>query len=184
MRQYLIQDKDEQKVVLQRVLGIYRSEGKQMTEKKKYKLKITCYTPKGKAEKSSKSFAMRHFDSLNTPVETKVVSDSEFYYIYEYDKIAKMERAMNKKVPKAVSTIRSFYLIVIHATRKANKLGKQGAWALERTKRFILKTIRKKMKDKERELDDFIDGINMEDEEEILALLSGPVIEYEILEGE
>jgi len=145
------------------------------------KLKITCYTPKGKAEPSSKSFGMKYFHAMQKPIETKIVNKSQFYYIYSYEKEKDMMKVINKKIPKAEQSIRNFYIIVIKLVEKGNKIGKQGAWTIERTKRWILKQFKRKGGNP-KEMKDFIDAINLEDKEEMEMFLSGKLFDYKILE--
>ena len=151
-------------------------------KEKSLRLKVTCLTPKGKAEKASKSFGMRYFDLLNKPLETKIVSDTEFYYVYEYKKEKTMENMINKKIPAGIQKIRGIYLLIIHLVDKGNKLGKKGAWTVERVRRWMLKRLNKQVKNP-RELEDFVDAIDIKDKNEIMELLAKDMISYKILGG-
>lgn len=144
--------------------------------------KLTCYTPKGKAEASSKGFGMKLFSGLNRPKETVIVSDREFYYIYDFEDEKKFKKFCNK-IPKAEQKIRMFYTVLFHVIGRANKMGKKGAWKLEKIRRWILKRLVKKGYDK-KTMDDFIDGINIEDEKEMREFLGGELFRCDIMETE
>lgn len=145
------------------------------------RLKITCYTPKGKAKSSSKSFGMKYLDVLNKPVETKIINSSKFYYIYEYEDQKKVDKIINKKIPKAEQTIRAFYINIIGIVKRANNLGKKGAWHVDRVRRWILKRFKQKGGEP-KDIEEFLDAVNLTDEQEMLEFLSGPLFEYEVLE--
>lgn len=144
-----------------------------------YKTKITCYTPKGQAEKASKSFGIKHFEYLKQPLETKIVSDSEFYYIYEYENIKDYNTLIDKKIPKAEMSIRKFYTMLIYLVERANKIAIKKAWQIEKAKGWLMRMLHKNGFN-EREMSDFIDAINLEDKDEIIALLSKPLFNVEM----
>ena len=146
-------------------------------------IKITSYTPKGKAKTCSKNFAIQYFGALQKPIETKVVSDKEFYYVYEYDKPSKRDRIINKKIPKAEMSIRNFYTIIIHLVERGNKIAKKGAWKIERTKRWIMKQLRRKVKNP-KGFEDFIDAVELTDKKQMMIFLSKPLFDYEVWEVE
>ena len=145
------------------------------------KLKITCYTPKDKAEKCIRSFGMKYFSGVKKPLESKIVSHNEFYYIYEYKNEKDMYKAIHKKIPKAEHAIRSFYLTLIHLIERANKIGKAGAWTIEKVRRWIMKRMRKKGFE-QREMEDFIDAVSLEDKDYMIEFLGNKLFEWEILE--
>ena len=147
----------------------------------KYKLKIICYTPKGKAKKCSKGFGMQYFSSMKKPIKTALVSDSEFYYIYEYEKEKDMLKLINIKIPKAEKNIRAFYITLIHLKERANSLAKKGAWKVEKAKRWIMKQLRKKVKNP-KEYDDFVDAMDLSDKDYMMEFLSKPLFEWFIME--
>ena len=119
---------------------------KMKNEKPKIKVKITCYTPKGKAKKSAESFGLKYFSVIQKPIEKKIISDREFYYIYEYKDQKAVYKLMNKKIPNAEQKIRQFYVTIIHLIERGNKLGKKGAWKVEKVRRWIYKQLKKKVK--------------------------------------
>ena len=149
----------------------------------RHRLKVTCLTPRGKAEKASKNFGMRFLSMVKKPIETVLVSDSEFYYIYEYKKEKDMLKVLNKKIPKGAENIRGTYMLIIHLVDKGNKMAKKGAWGVERVRRWIFKQLRKKVANP-REFEDFIDAIDMSDRDEIMQFLVSDIISGEILGGE
>ena len=148
-----------------------------------WRVKLTCYTPKGKAEASMKTFGMKHFDVLHKPVETVLVSDTEFYYIYEYDKYKHVYKLQTQKIPAAQTAVRQFYTTLIHVVKRANKIGKEGAWHIEKIRRYILKMLGKKFKDTEENIEKmFRDSITLDDEAEIQEFLKGELFKFEILQ--
>lgn len=146
-----------------------------------YKLKLTCYTPRDQAKKCSKGFAMKHFGFASKPIETKVMSDTEFYHIWEFEKEKQMDRVIGK-IPKAEQSIRQVHIILFHIIGRGNKLAKKFAWSLEKTRRWMLKRLKQKVKDP-KEMEDFINVIEINDEEELREFLAGELFKYEILEG-
>jgi len=143
------------------------------------KVKITCYTPKGKAEKSSKSFGVKYFMVKKNPIETVVVNDHKFYYVYDLTE-QEHKKLIDKKIPKAETTIRMFYFTIINLSERANKLAKKGALKVEKVKSWILKRLKKKGYD-EKKLDDFIDAIDLSDKDEILKFLANDLFKVRII---
>lgn len=148
-----------------------------------HKLKIVCKTPdwiSNSAEKAAESFGMRYFSALKKPIETKIIDKGTFYYIYEYEKEKDMYKIIQGKIPKAEATIRKFYLIVIGLVKRANKMGKKGAWTIEKTRRWILRQFSKKGGDS-KEMENFIDAIELEDLDLMMKFLTEELFTYEIL---
>lgn len=143
-------------------------------------VKIICATPKGKAQKALKSFG-RYF-SLKKPKEAKVTKPTEFYLLYEC-KTDKEVKKLIKKCPKAEFTIRQFYTILLSLMGRANKLSKRGAWKLEKTKRWIMKQLGKKVRNP-KEYADFIDGVDISDEDYMRKFLLKELVKYEVIESE
>jgi hypothetical protein len=148
----------------------------------KYIVKLTCYTPKGQAEKCSKSFAASHFDALKAPVATVVVSPGEFYYMYHYSKKAEVERLLTVKIPKAEANIRKAYSAIIFFIHRANKLAKKHAWGLEKATNWLKRRLR--LNNSLRSYAEMKDAITIDDEPEIMEFLTGDLFRTEIKEVE
>ena len=81
------------------------------------KLKVTCFTPKGKAADCIKGWALQKVMSFKAPIEAKIVNDSEFYYIYQYENQKQVNNAMFKKIPATEALIRHTYGQLINKFR-------------------------------------------------------------------
>ena len=147
--------------------------------KEKYSIKIICFTPPGKAKKAIKTFRL-WFSKIQKPREEKVIDKNSFYLIYDFNKKAKLEHMINKSIPKAEMKIRSFYITLIHVVKKGNKLAKKGAWAVEKTKRWMIKRLGKTYANP-KQFADFVDAISLEDEAQMMDFLSKDLINYEVL---
>ena len=132
-------------------------------------------------EAAAKSFK-KYFSLGNKPIETKIVSDEELYYIYIL-KDDKEFYVMKKGIWKAEKKIRGFYLIIMHLTKRANKIAKKGAWRIDKARRWIMKQLSKKNV-KTREMEDFINAIEFGDEEMMTEFLKKEIISYEVVEDE
>lgn len=139
-------------------------------------LKVKCNTPKGKADACIKSF-QRYFSLTNKPKQSIKESEESFHYIYAF-KTEKEKWKVTKKLPKAENKIRSFYTTIIYFCNRANKLSKKGAWKIEKTRRWILKQMRKK-NISEKQMEDFINVIEMDDIEDMKKFLMGDLITWE-----
>lgn len=162
------------------VTSIQASGGDKMDKDKIVRLKITCYTPKGQAAKSSQSFGLRYLSLMNKPIETAVLSDSEFYYIYDLKEKA-AHKMMNDKIPSAEWKIRKFYTTLMGVIGRANKLGKRGAWGLEKIRRRIISELHRKTQEDEKTIEDMIDAIKIDDLDYMLDFLSKPLFKVEEL---
>lgn len=151
-----------------------------MSEKQEFKLKITCKAPKGKVEKAAKNFK-RMFSVVHKPYKYKVVNKTTFYFLYSFKTEKQRYVAINKKIPKVTDRIRGFYIVVISLVERGNKLAKKGAWSVEKARRWILNRLGKKGYNK-KEMEDFIDGINLEDKEEMQQFLNQEIVKGEVLE--
>ena len=145
---------------------------------KMYQLKVVCLTPKGKADKCIVEWR-RQFPTLKKPIKEKLVNDSKFYYTYEFDNETKAVK-FARKVMMAQVTIRQFYNLLMGTSNRANKLGKKFKWGVDKMSRWALKRINKKL-GKGKEIDDFKDIINMEDEVEMRAFLEKDIIQAEFI---
>lgn len=146
---------------------------------KPIKVKITCKTPEGKAIAAAKSFK-KMFSMIKKPVEEVITSSESVYFIYEYARQKDVDRVINRKVPKIEQTIRTYYIIIIKIVERSNKLAKKGAWKLERTRRWILNRLVKKGYDK-KEMEDFVDGVNLDDKDYMMKFLGQELISVEVL---
>lgn len=89
----------------------------------KYLIKITCYTPKGKAESSSKSFSMQRIGGMfKSPIKTEVESDSIFRMTFSYNSMAERDNIILKKIPMAELAIRESYKQLMNRFRKAKDM--------------------------------------------------------------
>jgi len=147
-------------------------------QNKKLRLKVTCLTPKGKAEKCKEEWK-KQFPTFKKVVEEKVVNDSEFYWVYEFDKENDMYK-FNKKILMTQATIKRFYYIIMGASGRTNRLMKKFNWGIDRARRWALKKINKQL-GKGKEIDDFKDIINMEDEKEMREFLQQEIIKTEFV---
>ena len=132
------------------------------------------------AIKCSKTFGATYFSTITRPIETVIVNGQEFYYIYEYDKQAKLDKLINKKIPNAEHTIRQFYTLLIFLIERGNKLGKRGAWKAEKVKRWIMRQLKRKVK-YPKQFEDFIDAIELTDKEAMISFLAGDLFKCEEL---
>jgi hypothetical protein len=144
----------------------------------KLRLKVICLTPKGKAEKCAKEWR-KQFPTFKKPIEQKVVNDSKFYWIYEFEKEKEMYR-FNKKIAMVQTTIKRFYYIIMGTSTRANRLKKKMSWGLDKARRWALKRINKQL-GKGKEIDDFKDLFNMEDEAEMRKFLEKDIIQAKII---
>lgn len=144
---------------------------------KKYYLKITCKTPKNKADSCIKTFG-NYFHLFQKPIKTEKVAHNEFYYVYEYEKEKERYKVVYDKIPKAEETIRNFYSILIHLLSRGKKLQAKSGWALDKAKRWIMGQLKKKVKDT-KDMDELLESTTLDDRQEMVEFLSQPLFEYE-----
>ena len=151
----------------------------------KYMLKIICRTPKGKSEDCSKSFGMKYFDLMNKPVETKILSDEKFEYIFSFDSAKKRYKMMEKKIPMAETKIRNYYTIIMYFFDRGEKIAKKAQWTVDKIKRWIMKQLRRKYGDiQARDMQEYIDNADLSDKEIMLLFLAEPIFSTEEWEDE
>lgn len=159
------------------------------------KVKVTCFTPKGKAEECEKKWRDR-FPTFKNPLEKGIVSDREFYWVYDLKDMKDVYR-FHKKILMAEGGIRAVYGIIIRFFTRANKLMNKGRWTTDKVKKWLLKRWSKSQENSTREgggldaekiggMDDeeFKDYIKMKDIDDMREFLAGDLIKYEIVEGE
>ncbi len=152
-------------------------------KEKKLRLKVTCLTPKGKAEKAMKEWR-KQFPTFKKPIAEKIVNDSKFYWVYEFEKEKKLY-TFQKKVMLAELSIKKFYYLIMSVSNKANHMAKKFKWNMDRARRWAIKRINKRMQKEGKEsIDDFKDIINMTDEVEMRKFLKKEIIKCEFLEDE
>ena len=142
-----------------------------------HRLKISCYTPKGKAVKCEKEWK-RQFPSFKKPTKTEIPNDSEFYWIYDFEKEKKMY-SFQKKCLLAEVGIRKLYAFMIRFFSRANKLLNKSAWTAKKVKNWLVKRWKKTMKGNEEEIEKitamdeetFKDYIKIEDLEDMRKFL-------------
>ena len=156
---------------------------KMKTQGKKYKLKITCLTPKGKAKRCMKDW-QKSLMVFNKPIKRGVISDIEFYYIYEFDKLNDMY-TFNKRILALQPKIKLVYGAIIRIVKRANKIMNKGRWATKKVKRWFMKRIRDvdtlSMVDAMSE-EEFKDYLAFSDVDDINAFLKKDIIKTEFLE--
>lgn len=150
-----------------------------MKPKEIFKLKITVMTPPNKAHIAIKRFG-KSMSLVKKPVKKKLINNESFYYIYEVNE-KEFNNFIKKKIPKAKHAIRAFYTTIISLANRANKLAKKGAWKVERARRWIMKQLKKKVKDP-KEYEDFVNAIDLSDEDFMKDFLAQDLIKWEVLE--
>ena len=147
-----------------------------------HKIKVTCLTPKGKAVQCEKEWR-KQFPTFQKPIDKGITSDSEFYWVYEFDKLTDMY-IHNKKYLMAAWTIRKFYGFMIRSFTRAVKLANRSEWGTRKVRNWLLKKYNKsKVKDektiekiKTMKDDELKEWIKLEDKEEIEAFLKTDII--------
>jgi len=153
----------------------------------KYYLKVTCYTPKNKAEKCMKEWK-KQFPTFKKPIKSEIVNPQEFYWIYEFDKEKDM-LFFNKKVLLAEGGIKKVYRFMLKFFKRANKLLNKSVWTTKKVKRWLINRWDKVMAGNKEEKDkidnmsevEFKEHLKMEDEADIREFLEKEVIVTEFL---
>jgi len=152
------------------------------------KVKITCKTPKGKAKVAMEKqrFQILGYKFTDKLIEEKLVSDSEFYWVLEFDD-TKAYHYLVKKCALAETGIRTFYKTLISTIKRINKVGtkfkKGGLWL----KKQLIKRLAKKNLDQE-QVDTLLDGADLEEqielygEKEMVEFLKGEIIVLTIID--
>lgn len=120
---------------------------------------------------------------LNEPTTTEVLSPNSFFYIYEYKKQKDVDDLIQKRIPRAEKTIKTFFRVMIQISTRAHALKKKAAWTAEKTKNWILRTLKKKGVD-EKSIADFekmVDGETPTDNEEMRKFLERELFSVEVL---
>ena len=157
---------------------------KKEKERKKYShlLKVTCFTPSGKSEKCEHEWR-KQFPTFKTPVESKIVNDHEFYWVYGFDKDKDMYN-FQKKVMLAETSIRKLYRFMIKFFTRANKLMNKSAWTVKKVKKWLMKMWKKNIagdEDAVKKMDamsdeQFKEYIKLEDKDDMELFLEGEII--------
>lgn len=157
----------------------------------KYKVKVTCYTPKGKSKKCETEWR-KQFPSFKKPVKVGIPSGSQFFWIYEFNK-DKDVYIFQKKCILAEQSIRKVYGFMIRFFNRANKLMSKSAWTAKKVKNWLIKRWKKSVSGNEDEIDKlksmdeetFKEYIKIEDLEQMKKFLSREeLIKVEILGDE
>ena len=152
------------------------------------KLKITCYTPKGKAKECEKQWR-KQFPSFKKPIDKGIPNDSEFFWVYEFDKETDLYK-FHKRVMLASGAIKKVYRHMIKFFTRAVNLLNRGGWRAKKAKNWLIKRWNKAFKDdkdmeeKIKKMPDteFLEWIKLDDKEEILEFLEKEIIVTEVLE--
>lgn len=79
------------------------------------KIKVTCITPPGQAEKAEKKLKKDLLFKTGTVLETEILSDSLFYWIIEIESKEMLE--LTKRAAKAERTVKATYKKIMWAAR-------------------------------------------------------------------
>jgi len=154
------------------------------------KLKTTCITPKGKAKKCIVEWR-KQFPTFKKPIKEKLVSDSEFYWIYEFDKEKDLLH-FHKKVLMAEEGIKKMYNFMFKFFTRANKMLNKSVWTTKKIKNWLVNQYKKKVQGNEEQIDkikkmndeEFKKYIKIEDEEEMREFLTKQLIKCEVFNNE
>ena len=107
------------------------------------KIKITCNTPKGQAEKSVKTqkATLLGLGLARKVKEQKVVSDTQFYWILDIE--PKELGKVTKKVIKGETIIRKFYSVLIKNINRVNIIGTKTGKGINWIKKQLIKRLKK-----------------------------------------
>lgn len=147
----------------------------------KYDVDITLevLTPKGKAEKSSKTFAKRFPSILDKKPTLQIMDDSTFRITFHNLNDKQINKLMTKCNLVEIG-IKGFYKKIIKIGNRVNKLGTKFKWGTEKIKRRFAKEYKKAgaedNKFEQMTKEEFKDFINFEDLEEIKALLEKDLV--------
>jgi hypothetical protein len=147
-----------------------------------FTIKITCLTPKGKAEQAMGSTA-RWLSLTNHPSKQEIINEESFYLIYNFKSAKEMERVTNLKIPQAIQRIRGVYSLLIHLVKRGKKLKNKFDWTVEQALKWIKRRFHK-MTEQDKDSLDFIKDVSLEDETEIIEFLAKDIITWEVLENE
>ena len=147
----------------------------------KCKIKINCLCPKGKSGSAMMAFE-KYLSAFHKPIESKLIDDSSFYFIYELKNQKELTTWTTNRIPKAVKRIRDTYWLIIHLVTRANKLVSNMNWATERALRWVNNMFEKKTKQNKEEVDKFFKDINLEDKDEFILFLQKDIITWEVIE--
>jgi len=146
------------------------------------KVKITCKTPKGKAQASMKSF-IATFSLIDKPIETKLVNEQKYYLIYNVKNQNVMDDIIYRKIPKCKRVIKDTYTNIIWIVERGNEVGKKFQWNVDKIKRYMIRQLDKKFESSETSWKDFVDTLELTDKEDIKKFLAADdYIQYEILD--
>lgn len=140
---------------------------------------LEVITPKGKAEKSSKTFAKRFPAILDKKPTTKIIDDSTFRLTFHNLNEKQRGKLMNKAAVVGVG-IKTFYRKIIKIGNRVNRLGTKFKWGVSKIKKRFAKEYQKagaednKFNDMSEE--EFKDFLNFEDIEEIKELLNKELV--------
>lgn len=154
-------------------------------EQEKYKLKITCLCPKGKAEEGINSFK-KAISLLIEPQEYKIIDDERFYFVYELD--AKQLSKITAKFPKYEQALKKTFWIFIHLLKFLKKMKNNFNYATDKLLRIAVPWLKKKYQLKEEQVKEVMDKINLKDDDiqfddeiEMREFLSKELIKWEVL---
>lgn len=145
------------------------------------KIKIICLTPKGKAGQ-----AMHHFTNWlsvnNKPIESTLVTEEKFYLIYNCKDNNEFYLFINHRIPKTIQRIRQTYRLIIHAVKRANKVGNKFNWAIDRSLRFAQNLYKNKTGAEAKDALEIIKDIKLDDLEQMEKFLLSEIITWELIQ--
>jgi len=150
-----------------------------MIETEKIDVTLEVLTPKGKAEKSSKTFAKRFPAILDKKPTIKIIDDCTFRMTFHNLNEKQRKKLMTKAAVVEVG-IKAFYSKIIKIGARVNRLGHKFSWTTAKIKKRFAKEYQKagaeNNKFEEMSDEEFKDFLNFEDVEEIKELMEKELV--------
>ena len=159
---------------------------KKEQKEREYLLKITCKTPKNRANKEVATFKdmVTGFAGHKRVVAEQVIAHNKFILVVHCKDPKEMQYTL-AKAAKSEVRIKKIYKIIIKVFDKLNKLAKKGSWGLEKSKRALVTLLKingiEQSAAKKWASDAKVTNGSFEikDRKDILALLAGDIITVE-----
>ena len=148
------------------------------------KIKVTCLCIKGRSGETMINFE-KWLSMVKKPLESHIVDEESFYFIYDFKKDKDMTVFVNERIPKTVKRIRDTFSLIIKLVTRVNKISAGANWAVDKCLRWIRSRILKKMNNDQKGADDamkMIKDINLEDRDEMVTFLARDLITWEVVE--
>jgi hypothetical protein len=142
---------------------------------------LEVITPKGKAEKSSKTFAKRFPALLGKKPSINILNDNTFRMTFHNLDEKQRKKLMTKSAVVEVG-IKSFYKQIIKLSSRVNRLGTKFKWGIEKIKKRFAKEYKKLQEDKSNSdfenmsNEEFKEFLNFDDIEEIKELMTKELV--------